>query len=268
MENKIKINKKRKRDNNTQIDIENESGLNIEDKEKNEIINVEFIFSCINEEHFIMIKNLLRPNFQFENISLNGLADLVIQMREYVGTTIKQDNEEEDKIFGVFTLIPLTFYNTNPITKQIFKMIEEKIKNDNKLKNKINLILKKKIGFLINERIINLPHELIPPAMNFISNEVFECINEEDYDKRFDIDYIIIMTKFVKDINNNNYEIIYYKPETELFLSKSEIEINYKINYYEHDMEILENKNQPQFMNILFIKSNEFFNIISSMQIK
>ena len=52
MENKIKINKKRKRDNNTQIDIENESGINIEDKEKNEIINVEFIFSCINEEHF------------------------------------------------------------------------------------------------------------------------------------------------------------------------------------------------------------------------
>lgn len=144
MENKIKINKKRKRDNNTQIDIENESGINIEDKEKNEIINVEFIFSCINEEHFIMIKNLLRPNFQFENISLNGLADLVIQMREYVGTTIKPDNEEEDKIFGVFTLIPLTFYNTNPITKQIFEMIEEKIKNDNKLKNKINLILKKK----------------------------------------------------------------------------------------------------------------------------
>ena len=39
MENKIKINKKRKRDNNTQIDIENESGINIEDKELYDKLN-------------------------------------------------------------------------------------------------------------------------------------------------------------------------------------------------------------------------------------
>ena len=75
----------------------------VDTQNQNDLFNCVFIFSCILPEYFLMIKNLILPNFILENISLNGLTDLIICMREDVGTTLKVENDEENKIFGVFT---------------------------------------------------------------------------------------------------------------------------------------------------------------------
>ena len=272
--------KKRNRTENEDVDDmlveidENELGSA---KEK-EVINVEFIFSCIKEEYFSMIKSLIRPIFQFEKVSLTGLSDLIIQMRENVGTTIIPD-DDEDKIVGVFTVIPFRYFKENPSVMQIVSMINEKIEgaegltSNAKLKAK-NILKKKAIGMIINERIINIPEELIPPAMKFISKEINECVSADDYDGRFKLEYMIIITRVAKRreskgkkrkqiIENTNN--LYYKYETEIFLTKAEISFEYKIPYFEHDMEMLENETQPQFINILFIRAEEYFEIVELM---
>ena len=137
---------------------------NDENESENELFNCVFIFSCILPEYFLMIKNLVSPNFILENISLNGLTDLIICMREDIGTTLKIENDDENKIFGVFTLIPLNFYNNNPTVEQIILMLKSKIQNinDNNLKiTLMNILNNKKLGLLINERFLNLPEPLI-----------------------------------------------------------------------------------------------------------
>ena len=42
--------------------------------------------------------------------------------------------------------------------------------------NDVNIIKNRRIGLLINERFVNLPEELIAPALNFVINEMDECI--------------------------------------------------------------------------------------------
>ena len=153
-------------------------------------------------------------------------------------------------------------------------------KSDETNKKKILEIIDNKnlnLGLIINERVINLPEETIPPALGLATKEINECREVEDnYDKRFDFDYLILMSKFVKILRDNrkdNKKIkkdqhllenqeAYYKFETTLFLNTAEAFIEYKIPYKENNMDVLENSNQPQYVKILFIKANLYYDTI------
>ena len=253
-----------KDDNNNQNKInkmEEENDEN-EDNTDNELFNCVFIFSCILPDYFLMIKNLIMPNFFTENISLNGLTDLVICMREDVGTTLKVENDDENKIFGVFTLIPLPFYNNNPVVIQLLTMLKTKILNinDNNLKiSLMNILSTKRLGILINERFLNLPEPLIAPSLNFIINEINECIeiandkNNKNISKeekiKYNLDYIIIYSRYVlKDIANNinNEDKGNYIYDDDKYINlvikdnqnkKAKIDLNNDKIYYKYEME-------------------------------
>ena len=216
---KNKKNKKSKNEINSSNDSIEEEEFNYNDNNNNskdnekDLFNCVFIFSCIIPDYFLMIKNLLLPNFISENISLNGLTDLVICMREDIGTTLKIENDDEDKIFGVFTLIPFPYYKENPVVLQIINMLLNKINN----LNIVNIIKNRRIGLLINERFVNLPEELIAPALNFVINEMDECIeiNNDKSNKNIDnkeknkynLDYIIVYSRYVIKENKAGNEI-------------------------------------------------------------
>ena len=201
---------KRKRDKPTNItDMEEEeeeknSVININKQLNNEIINVEFEFSNVNEELFHGIKILLAGSFSFENqVNLSELADIIIKQREDVGTSIKADSN----IFAVFSYIPITFLlsdkSCSNFAKSFLDIITSKI-NKYYLKSDKQQILslfngKSNIGLIISERAINLPEETIPPAYGLITKEINECKEvEENYNKRFDFDYLLLIGKYVR----------------------------------------------------------------------
>ena len=302
-------------DENSSDDDSNEENIN-KTKEK-DLFNCVFVFSCILPEYFLMIKNLLLPNFISEDISLNGLTDLVICMREDIGTTIKVENDDENKIFGVFTLIPFPFYKDNPVVIQIINMLQNKITNlntNNKM-NIMNVIKNKKIGMLINERFVNLPEELIAPALNFVISEMNECIeitkdksnkNISDKEKnKYNLDYVIIYGRYVlkqnkKDKNSNNNideqmqidddekyinlvikdnknkkpkldnsnQIVFYKYEMENFIKKADYTFDYKLTggiYDSSCIYINQNNNELQYMKIILIKFQKFYEVIHEL---
>ena len=254
------MNKKRQRSNknnnknndkNSSDDDSSEENIN-KNKEK-DLFNCVFVFSCILPEYFLMIKNLLLPNFISEDISLNGLTDLVICMREDIGTTIKVENDDENKIFGVFTLIPFPFYKDNPVVIQILNMLQNKITNlntNNKM-NIMNVIKNKKIGMLINERFVNLPEELIAPALNFVINEMNECIeiakdksNKSISNKeknKYNLDYVIIYSRYVLKENKNDNK------NEQMQIDDDEKYINLFIKENKHKKPKLDNSNQIVF---------------------
>ena len=314
-----KLNKNNNEDNSSNDSMDEEENMNDKNKEK-DLFNCVFIFSCIIPEYFLMIKNLLLPNFLTENISLNGLTDLVICMREDIGTTLKVENDEENKIFGVFTLIPFPFYKDNPVVMQIMNMLMNKIENLNCNKNNksgiMNIIKNKKIGMLINERFVNLPEELIAPALNFVINEMDECIeiandknnkNISNKEKnKYNLDYIIVYSRYVKkenkdkkdkenedkqmQIDDDNYinvvikenknkkpkmenseEIVFYKYEIENFMKKADYSFDYKLTggiYDSSCIYINQNHNEIQYMKIIFIKFQKFYEVIRDLNKK
>ena len=282
MEKKRK-NKKRERENDDDdMEIEDqEEVFDLENKINDEIENVEFNFSNILENDYHSLKSLLQPNFQFENINVGELANLLISQHEDVGTTIRSD----EQIFGLFSYVPLS---SNLAKKGHSSFIDDFYNFLNLKVNKADEINKKKIleiidnknlnlGLIISERIINLPEETVPPALGLATKEINECREVEDnYDKRFDFDYLILISKFVKILGNNRKDNkkmkknakslenneAYYKFETIFFLNKADASIEYKIPYKENNMDILENSNQPQYIKILFIKAKDYYNII------
>ena len=323
---KNKKNKKSKNEINSSNDSIEEEEFNYNDNNNNskdnekDLFNCVFIFSCIIPDYFLMIKNLLLPNFISENISLNGLTDLVICMREDIGTTLKIENDDEDKIFGVFTLIPFPYYKENPVVLQIINMLLNKINN----LNIVNIIKNGRIGLLINERFVNLPEELIAPALNFVINEMDECIeiNNDKSNKNIDnkeknkynLDYIIVYSRYVikenkagneikvnKDMGNSdnceqmeidddkyinlvikenknkkpklekNDEIVYYKYEIENFMKKADYYFDYKLTggiYDSSCIYINQNNNEIQYMKIVLIKFQKFYEVIRELNKK
>lgn len=278
-----KPNKKRQRDKDDEMEVEEEEdAFDLENKMDDEIENVEFNFSNILENDYHSLKSLLQPNFMFENINVGALADLLIAQHEDVGTTIRAD----DQIFGLFSYVPLSSNlakkNHSSFIDEFYNFLKLKCKNaDEANNNKILEIIGDKnsnLGLIISERIVNLPEETIPPALGLATKEINECreVEEKDYDKRFDFDYLILISKFVKIIgesNKNNKKVkkdealnenneAYYKFETPLFFKKTVASIEYKIPYKEKNMDVLENSNQPQYVKILFIKAKDYFDII------
>ena len=278
-----KPNKKRQREKDDDMEVEEqEDAFDLENKIDDEIENVEFNFSNILENDYYSLKSLLQPNFMFENINVGQLADLLIAQHEDVGTTIRAD----DQIFGLFSYVPLSSNlakkGHSSFIDEFYNFLKLKCKNaDEANKNKILEIIGDKnvnLGLIISERIVNLPEETIPPALGLATKEINECreVEEKDYDKRFDFDYLILISKFVKIIgesNKNNKKAkkdeklngnneAYYKFETPLFFKKTVASIEYKIPYKEKNMDVLENSNQPQYVKILFIKAKDYFDII------
>lgn len=279
-----KKSKKRKREGEEDgMEIEDQEDVfDLEKKIDEEIENVEFNFSNILDGDYHSIKSLIQPNFQFENINVGELADLLISQHEDVGTTIRTD----DLVFGVFSYVPLS----SNLAKAKHSSFIDEFYNYIKLKcNKIDQINKNKIleiidnkslnlGLIISERIVNLPEETIPPALGLATKEINECreVEDKDYDKRFDFDYLILISKFVKIIGENRKDNkkmkkdetltenneAYYKFEASLFLNIAVASIEYKIPYKEKNMEVLENSNQPQYIKILFIKASDYYDTI------
>ena len=280
MEKKSK-NKKRQREDDD-MDVEDEEDVfDLENKIDDEIENVEFNFSNILESDYHSLKSLIQPNFQFENINVGDLSDFLISQHEDVGTTIRAG----DMVFGVFSYVPLSQQiqkkQHSSFFDEFFNFLKLKAnKADEKNKVKIMEILQKNynLGLIISERVVNLPEETVPPALGLATKEINECreVEEKDYDKRFDFDYLILISKYVKiteekrkdnkkmkkDENIKENNEAYYKFEMPLLLGKAEASIEYKIPYKEKNMDILENSKQPQFVKIIFIKANDYFDII------
>ena len=280
MEKKSK-NKKRQREDDDMDMEEEEDGFDLENKIDDEIENVEFNFSNILESDYHSLNSLLQPNFQFEKINVGNLSDFLISQHEDVGTTIRAG----DLVFGVFSYVSLTHNlqkkEHSPFFDDFLNFLKLKLNSaDEKNKSKIMEILQKNfnLGLIISERVVNLPEETVPPALGLATKEINECreVEENSYDKRFDFDYLILISKFVKiteETRKDNKKMkkdeyikesneAYYKFEMPLLLRKAEASIEYKIPYKEKNMDILENSKQPQFVKIIFIKANDYFDII------
>ena len=260
---------------------EEEDGFDLENKIDDEIENVEFNFSNILESDYHSLNSLLQPNFQFEKINVGNLSDFLISQHEDVGTTIRAG----DLVFGVFSYVSLTHNlqkkEHSPFFDDFLNFLKLKLNSaDEKNKSKIMEILQKNfnLGLIISERVVNLPEETVPPALGLATKEINECreVEENSYDKRFDFDYLILISKFVKiteETRKDNKKMkkdeyikesneAYYKFEMPLLFGKAEASIEYKIPYKEKNMDILENSKQPQFVKIIFIKANDYFDII------
>jgi hypothetical protein len=67
----------------------------------------------------------------------------------------------------------------------------------------------------------------------------------------------------MKTENSGTEKNIFYKYEEEHFVNKSDVNLSYKIPYEQKFNEFNENTNEPQYFNICFITTENFFNVVN-----
>jgi len=259
-----------------------------QDVDMNGEVNIEFLFSELRPTYFHPIKTFLKPIFEYENVSMSELADIILDQAE-VGSVIKTELEEDTgnqnvDLFALITMLNMNHYKDKNVFKQIKNFLNEKI---NKYANEQfktiakNIVDSENFAFFINERAVNLPMPLIPPLLNMIKSDIDDYKEDEDNKgcKKFDFDYVCMASKFVeytgdegmqnkkrKIQSSKNMNEIYYKFEDDYFAKEAVAQMRYKIPYDQKIKDFVENSNEPQYFNILFLKANDFFKVIQKVQ--
>jgi protein BCP1 len=167
------------------------------------IVNVEFLFSPIREHYFHNIKTLVKLIFEFEEVGISGIADLILNQREEVGTVIKTEDEDQIKsndvaILALITLISLHRDKDKEPVQQIINFILQKINTYLTGEQKelaLKIMNSTKVGFLVNERAVNLPLELVPPMFNLHIEDIADYKYDNNNDTKYDTDYIVMVSK-------------------------------------------------------------------------
>ncbi|KAF2354213.1 BCP1 family, partial [Trinorchestia longiramus] len=171
-----------------------------EDEAIGEVVNVNFEGFTPQEDDFHGIQRLLAQTFRGLDVNISDVADLIIQ-QNFVGCVIKEviddDKEamevdddalegepdtESDYVFGVNTILNISHKKKleteciKSLRKGLLKRCQDSKCSDD-VKQQFSAILddsSQHVGFLINERLVNLPADIALPAFRTLLKEMEE----------------------------------------------------------------------------------------------
>merc|ERR1712168_452942 len=212
-------------------------------------MNVNFDAQTATDSDFHGIKRLLQQLFLKANVNLSALTDVILG-QNHVGSVIKQapldeDDEEEedemesdavDEVFGISTVINLTHRLTiegknapsegDKAIKQLVNLLVEKSdKNGGPVQTKtLQAFLtdkEKHIGWLLNERFVNIPAQISLPLYDSLRDEMHSACAKG---KKFKFDHFLLISKALKAKGGKKKDqdaIIFTNGEEELFQEES-----------------------------------------------
>lgn len=194
------------------------------------------------DSDFDGIKQLLHQLFLKAHINLTDFANIVIS-QNYIGSVIKQawdeemdgsdDDEDENVVFGITTVINLTSRKESECVQQIKTMIlerAEKSSADATLKFLRDILTNddRTTGFLVNERYINIPSQISVPMLDNLCKEIKRAVEKE---KPYNFSYYVMILKFHRKEAKKGKpaEDIFSNPEEELFLQEALDSFEYSV---------------------------------------
>lgn len=121
------------------------------------------------------LKTLLRQLFDVDNqlFDLSELSDLILK-QPLLGSTVKCDGKESDP-YAFLSVVNLHQHREKTAIKQITEYILKKSQGSNleePLKKILDPSSPSQLGLILSERFINMPHQIVPPLYNFITEEL------------------------------------------------------------------------------------------------
>ncbi|KAI8330652.1 p21-C-terminal region-binding protein-domain-containing protein [Chlamydoabsidia padenii] len=165
-----------------------------------DIIDVDFDFYNPEEVDYHALKRLLGQLFSsdVELIQVGDLVDIIIEENQ-VGTTIKVDGQESDP-YAILSVINLQEQKANKGVASLCHYLSNKCpKKDQALHKAIMKIfsLEKPVGWIVSERFINMPVDVMPPMYNLLLQETKKAVeNNEPYD----FEWYMFIVKVYKEV--------------------------------------------------------------------
>merc|ERR1712168_917519 len=230
-------------------------------------MNVNFDAQTATDSDFHGIKRLLQQLFLKANVNLSALTDVILG-QNHVGSVIKQapldedDEEEEDEmesdavneVFGISTVINLTHRLNNEgknapsegdkAIKQLVNLLVEKSdKNGGPVQTKtLQAFLtdkEKHIGWLLNERFVNIPAQISLPLYDSLRDEMHSACAKG---QKFKFDYFLLMSKALKAKGGKKKDqdvLIFSNGEEELFQEESAFSFAFSVADQQADAETI-----------------------------
>lgn len=206
-------------------DSESESS---EEEAPNEVIQADFAFFDPKPDDFHGVKMLLQSYLDDRQWDLSGFVDLILAQTT-VGTVVKIEDDEDEGLFALLTALNLGRYKDNKCFAEV-KDYLLKVCEDKSLVGELKGLLEDQaehVGLVVSQRVMNLPPQLLPHLYSALFDEISWAIEDEpteDLRNSFRFKHYLLVTRIYKKIAQNrkgstsdNDDIIYVKPEDELF---------------------------------------------------
>jgi len=208
--------------------------------QEGEELQVEFEARSPEEEDYHGIKRLLQQLF-LRSASVNvGKVTETILNQKFIGSVIKQsisDNEEEEdgeemnEVYAISTVINLAEKNKESVAGlRSFLLEQTAAGGDKAVLQYVTNMLNGSVGFLFNERFINIPAQITVPLLETLVTEMRKA---RDRNLPYDFSHYVMISKLYKtkmEIDQDHQAVVFSNPEEELIVSESELCIDYDVS--------------------------------------
>merc|ERR1712098_1032401 len=133
-------------------------------------------------------------------------------------------------VYGISTVINLVDKNKDSVASLRKFLLEQTAKgNDRQVLQYVTDLLKGNVGFLINERFINIPAQITVPLLETLVTEMRKA---RDRNLPFEFGHYIMICKLYKTKTDNSQDhqaVVFSNPEEELIVAESELCIDYDV---------------------------------------
>lgn len=192
------------------------------------VVQADFAFFDPKPNDFHGVKILLQTFLDDTEWNLSGFVDLILEQTT-VGTVVKIEDAEDDGLFSFVTVLNLARYKDQQCIKELKEYLLKVCGKD--LRGNLRLLLGEQaqdVGLLVSQRVVNLPPQLLPPLYDALFDEVSWATEDEptkELRNYFCFKFYLMVSRIYKLKNadqkksssSSDEEIIYVKPEDEIF---------------------------------------------------
>ncbi|XP_017771758.1 PREDICTED: protein BCCIP homolog [Nicrophorus vespilloides] len=232
-------------------------------------------------EDFHGIKKLLQQLFLKAHIDLSQMSDMLIAQAG-IGSVLKQsfcDDDEDDEddemnggaleVFGITSIINMYKHKESTCVKQMNTVVISQAMqhSDKNTQDQVKEIMaNSKVGFLVNERFLNIPPKISDPLLTSLMAELDRYKRKDD---SYDFDYFLVVCKMHKPKGGGD-DFVYANAEEEIFVNEASIQFEFSVEnesdtsvagkWKEDDVEMI------PYRKVVLFKGSKFMNIVQQIK--
>lgn len=204
------------------------------DDEDFDMLDVEFeFFDPLPDIDFHGVKTLLQQLFDVDAhmLDLSALTDLILA-QPLLGSTVKVEGKETDA-YAFLSVVNLQAHADKPFIQTLIQYLRSKASSDSSLGKLSDLLVQSPIppiGLVLTERLINVPHETVPPMYTMLMEEIQWAVEEKE---PYQFSHYLILSKTYTEVasaldeeedrpkkkkkaGSKDPETLYFHPEDEV----------------------------------------------------
>lgn len=160
---------------------------------------VDFVFVDPAEIDYHMVKNLAADLIDDPTFNNRELAELVVSSDNRVGSVIKIEGEDDG--VGYITALPAHPHRAKQCIQQLLAFVQQRAQQEGAWQDSAQGTLwqralsSERLGIVLNQRLINVPDELVPHLHMYLHREIARCVQagQKSYDFEY---YLLIAAQF------------------------------------------------------------------------